>query len=731
MIVAAVAMRETLPIVEEWQARVFDGYQRLHPRPYTEAPVRFIDLDDASLEKLGQWPWPRTLIAELVARLANAGASVVVFDIVFAEPDRTSPKQVLPSWPESPLTEELRARVDELPDHDQLFAELIGQANVVTGFVLTNEKGPRKPVRKGSVAYGGDDPIQYLPSFPGAVTNLPAIEAAAVGNGSFNLVPEPDGIVRRVPLLVRLAGEPQPYTSLSAEALRVAQGARTYIVKSSGASLEASFGAQSGIASIKIGRLEVPTDGQGRLWLHYTQEVPERTIPIWQVFEDGFDAARVENQIVLIGTSAAGLFDIRATPLNPATPGALIHVQAMEQMLTGHFLSRPDWANGVERTYLVLLGLLLVFLLPRFGAIGSAVVGTAGIALAVGASWYLFTEQRWLLDPIYASAVIVMVFIATTVLNFLRTENERRQVRGAFAQYLSPALVEQLAAEPDRLQLGGEMKEMTLLFCDLRGFTTISESFKSNPQGLTKLINKFLTPMTDIIMARQGTIDKYMGDCIMAFWNAPLDDPLHVQHACDSSLAMFDEMPKLNERLKAEAEAEGRPFHPLKVGIGLNTGEVVVGNMGSERRFDYSVLGDAVNLASRLEGQSKAYGVDVVIGELTQLQIPTYATMELDQIAVKGKKEAVRIFALLGLPAMRQDPGFAPWMERHNAMLAAYRAQKWDEVLALLPGCREHAKAVKPGGVDGFYDLYDERIDEFRENPPPPDWDGVYIATSK
>ena len=731
MIVAAVALRQTVPVVQEWQLRVFDGFQRLQPRTYADVPVRFIDLDDASLEKLGQWPWPRTLIAELVARLANAGASVVVFDIVFAEPDRTSPKQVLPSWPSSPLTDELRARADELPDHDAIFAELIGEANVVTGFVLTNEKGPRKPVRKGSFAFGGDNPLQFLPAFPGAVTNLPAIEAAAGGNGSFNLVPEADGIVRRVPLLVRMAGETQPYASLSAEALRLAQGARTYIVKSSGGNLEASFGQNSGIVSVKIGRLEVPTDGQGRLWLHYTRDVPKRTIPIWQVFEDDFDASRVENHIVLIGTSAAGLFDIRATPLNPATPGALIHVQAMEQILLGHFLSRPDWADGVELVYLVLLGLLLVFLLPHFGAIGSAVVGTAGIALAVGASWYLFTEQRWLLDPIYASAVIVMVFIATTVLNFLRTENERRQVRGAFAQYLSPALVEQLAAEPDRLQLGGEMKEMTLLFCDLRGFTTISESFKTNPQGLTKLINKFLTPMTDIIMARQGTIDKYMGDCIMAFWNAPLDDPLHVQHACDSSLAMFDEMPKLNERLKAEAEAEGRPFYPLKVGIGLNTGEVVVGNMGSERRFDYSVLGDAVNLASRLEGQSKAYGVDVVIGELTQLQVPTYATMELDQIAVKGKKEAVRIFALLGLPAMRQDPGFAPWMEKHNAMLAAYRGQRWDEVLTLLPECREHAKAVKPGGVDGFYDLYDERIDEFRENPPPPDWDGVYIATSK
>ena len=566
------------------------------------------------------------------------------------------------------------------------------------------------------------------------MTNLPAIEEGAAGSGSFNLVPEADSIIRRVPLFF-LIGE-TIYPSLAAEALRVAQGARTFILKSSGANLEESFGASTGLNNVKIGNFEIPVDSRGRLWVHFTEDTPERRVPAWRTLSPDFDASLVEGQIVFIGTTAAGLKDLRATPLNPAAAGVEVHIQIVEQILLGHYLQRPDWADGAEILYLIVLGLLLVAILPRLGALWSAIVGVAGITGAIAASWFLFTDALWLLDPIYPSFVVLLVYLAGSLLNFLRTEAEKRQVRGAFSQYLSPALVEQLAKNPDQLVLGGEMRDMTLLFCDIRGFTTISETFKTDPQGLTRLINRFLTPMTNLILDRNGTIDKYMGDCIMAFWNAPLDDTEHAPHGCDSALAMFEDLGGLNDSLKFEAAADGRQYHPIKIGIGINSGECVVGNMGSDKRFDYSVLGDAVNLAARLEGQSKNYGVGVVIGEQTYKSVPAYATLELDLIAVKGKTEAVHIYAMMGDQAERQTPAFAGLATEHQAMIDAYRTQSWLKAKAQLLKCRELAANVFDmssalGTLDALHDLYEERIRHYIENPPPEDWDGVFVATTK
>jgi len=738
MIAVAVGIRATVPQVEEMRMRVFDIYQRLAPREYVETPVKYVDLDDESLERIGQWPWPRTYIAQMIAQLANAGAAAIVFDIVFAEPDRTSPQYIVDLWPLTREVEALRANIDDLPDHDSILADVIAQTPVITGFVLTGDGNlPRVPVNKASYAHGGLDPIDFLYGFTGAVGNLTELTDNASGNGSFNLVAERDGIVRRVPLFVRLEGQGKPFPSLTAEVMRVIQGARTYIIKTTGASGEIAYGGvRTGLNNVKIGNYEIPTGPNGRMWIHFTERVPERRIPAWKVFSADFDPASVDGQIVFVGTSAAGLFDIRATPLEAAAPGVEVHVQAVEQILLDHYLERPDWADGAEIIYMILLGVLLVAILPRLGALWSAVVGTAGIALAIGASWYLYRDALWLLDPIYASAVVVLVYMSSSLLNFLRTEAEKRQVRGAFSQYLSPALVEQLADEPERLVLGGEMRDMTLLFCDIRGFTTISEQFKTDPRGLTRLINRFLTPMTNMILDRRGTIDKYMGDCIMAFWNAPLDDADHAAHACDSALAMFKALHGLNDKLKEEAEADGRPHYPINIGIGLNSGECCVGNMGSDKRFDYSVLGDAVNLAARLEGQSKNYGMGVVIGQETRREAPQYASIELDLIAVKGKTEPVLIYGLRGGPEERQTPAFKALEEQHDAMIVAYRSQNWDEAQRLIDICRGLAHQTQGerqglGGLDALYDLYEERIAAYRESPPPADWDGVFVATSK
>ena len=714
--------------------QVFDQYQRIAPRDYVDpkttdigVSVRYIDIDDKSLEALGQWPWPRTYVAQLVINAFEAGALVVVFDVVFAEPDRTSPRQVVPLWPQTEEVAAIENVIEGLPDHDQYLADILSQVPVVMGHVLVADDNGLSPVIKTGFAEMGDDPRAFLPPFAGAIRNLDLLEEAAVGNGSFNLVASRDTIVRSVPLVLRHKDQLVP--SLGIEALRLLQGAGAVMVKSSGANMEESFGASTGIAFVRVGhkRFAIPTLADGQMRMHFTGPRKERVMSAADLFDPGADKSKLENAIVYIGTSAAGLLDLRSTPIESATAGVEIHVEAMEQMLLGHFLSRPDWAGGAEILFVLIFGLFLILLIQRTGPIACAAVAVGGLTGVIGFSWYLYQEMLFLLDPVGPSLAVTAIFMTGTLTNFLRTESERRQVRGAFGQYLSPALVEQLADDPDRLALGGEMKEMTFLFCDVRGFTAISESFKGNPQGLTVLINRLLTPLTNEILDRDGTIDKYMGDCIMAFWNAPLDVDNQEVKACQSALAMLSALDELNAERKAEAEADGEDFLELKIGLGINTGECVVGNMGSEQRFDYSVLGDAVNLAARLEGQSKTYGVYTVLGPDTAARVgDQFAVISLDLIAVKGRSEAADIYGLLGDKAVMESADFKALNAANDEMIAAYRAQDWDKAEALIEELRKN-----PLAPQGLYDLYQDRINDYRIDPPAEDWNGVFVATTK
>lgn len=725
VLLGAIGLRlSNVPVLEETQLRVFDAFQRLRPRTYQASPVRIVDLDDESLARLGQWPWPRTQVAQLVRRLADAGAAAIVFDIVFAEPDRTSPASILPLWPSTPEIEALRAHSDELPNHDELLAQALSGNRVITAMTLTHESNAREPARKAGFSYAGDDPRFFLPRFHGVVATLEPLEAAAAGNGSVTIIPDRDGLIRRIPLVFRL--HDLLYPSLAAEAIRVAQGASAYLLKSSGASGEASFGAHTGITQIKTGRIAIPTDGQGRMWLFDTGYVPERFIPAWRILSEDIPPD-LTGQIVFIGTSAAGLKDIRATPLNPVAAGVEVHAQLVEQILHQEFLQRPDWADGAEALYVVALGLVLIALLPRLGPAWCALFGGAAIVAVVAFSWHAFSARRWLLDPVFPFLVTLVTYMTASLMSFLRTEAERRRVRHAFSRYMSPELVRRLAEHPGQLKLGGEMRNMSLLFADIRGFTTISEQF--DPQELTSFINRFLTPMTARIMQHQGTIDKYMGDCIMAFWNAPLDDADHARHACQAALEMRDYLVHWNQELRAETEAAGKPFHQIHIGIGINTGNCCVGNMGSDQRFDYSVLGDEVNLASRLEGQSKIYNADIVIGANTYEQALDYAALELDLITVKGKTKPVRIFAVLGDPGFGTNEEFLALATHHEQMLEAYRSRRWDEALALIGQCLE--LDMKRTRLRVLYALYTERIDAFRAHPPSADWDGSHAATAK
>ena len=679
--------------VELVQLRSFDSFMRARPRPYKDAPVIVVDIDDESLARLGQWPWPRTLLAQLVRRLNAAGASAIAFDAVFAEPDRAA------------------------AGNDAAFAREIARAPVILGVPLRHKANKARPLLKATFASRGEL-ASFAPQAEGAVPNLPALEKAASGVGIITTTFDADGLIRRVPLAMTL-GE-QTFPSLAAEVLRVAQGARNYVVQSS---LSESRGRQNtGVGKIRIGRLMVPTDELGRIYVYYSLRDARRSIPAWKAL--GPDASRVKGRIVLIGTSAEGLKDLRATPLEAAAPGVEVHANIIEQALAGDFLKRPDWALGFELLYMLILGGLLAALLPRLGAAWCLPLALFGIFGPIGFSWLMFTRKGLLVDPAFPAATTFGVYIASSIVSYLKSESERRQIKGAFSRYMSPALVEQLAKHPEKLKLGGEMREMTFHFCDIRGFTTISEQF--DPHGLTQLINRFLTPMTDIILQHRGVIDKYMGDCIMAFWNAPLEDLEHARHACQAALRMHERLVLLNNELRAEAQAQNRKFTPIHIGTGLNTGRCVVGNMGSDMRFDYSVLGDDVNLASRLEGQSKTYGVNVVVGPLTREQAPEFAALELDLIRVKGKTVPVHIYALMGGPDVAGTEKFRALAELNDRMLSAYRARRWSEASELLARCRQFDFPLQ-----ALYDLYEQRISSYSAAPPAAGWDGSYAATSK
>lgn len=723
LLLAAVAV--TLPdfrLVEQLRNLVFDSFQRQAPRAYQPQPVRVIDIDEASLQRLGQWPWPRDLVARLVDRLGEMGAAAVALDIIFAEPDRFSPANLARLWQDRPELATLRSAIAQLPDSDAVLAESLARTPSVTAFSLSNSGRDLRPEVKAGFATAGDDPLQFVSRFAGAVTALPTLEAAATGNGAANYIAEADNVVRRAPLL--MAFDDQLYPSLAAEALRVAQGASTYVIKSSGASQEESFGESTGIAKVRIGDAIVPTDAEGRLLLHDTGHVADRFIPAWRVLAADFSADEVAGMIVIVGSTAEALKDLRTTPLAPVMPGVEIHAMVIEQILAQDFLQRPDWIQGAETIGFALIGLALMVVMRFAGALWSlAAAVSMGAGIILGC-WYAFTRLGYLIDPLLPCLVVLLVYLSGSLVAYLRSEHERRFIRNLFGRYLSPVLVEQMSRHPDQVRLGGEMRNLTLLFSDVRGFTRIAEQLE--PQELTALMNRFLTPLTGIIQKSGGFIDKYMGDCIMAFWNAPLDVAGHGGKAVAASIEMRAALAHLNVVLQAEAAAHGRPPIVLAAGIGLNSGSACVGNMGSEQRMEYSVVGDMVNVASRLEGLSRAYGVDTVVGEDTAAQAPGFAFIELDQVRVKGRATPLRIFTVFGDEAVAASAGFRTLQEHHGALLAAYRRQDWGGARRALAACRPLAPSLEE-----FYDVYEQRIAAYEQSPPPADWDGVFTATTK
>lgn len=727
VLIGALALRIAEPLeLSRLRDVAFDVYQRLQPRTYNPAtPVRIIDIDEASLAEYGQWPWPRTTVARLIDKLTEKGIATIAFDVIFAEPDRSSMSRMVRDLVAYTDPETVAKLAAAIQDNDQVMADAMAQSSVVLGFGFDPKAPGQAPRRYHGTAFAGDDPAQFLPLQQGTVRSIPLLEAAAKGNGSINTDLE-SSVIRRVPMLYRVVGQDGLFPALSIEALRVAQGASTYLVKSSGASGQFSFGERTGIVAIRTGDIEVRTDARGRVTLYDTGHRQERYISARAVMRDEVPADQLEGRVVFVGTSVIGLRDVRSTPVNDAVPGVEVQAQLAEQMLEKEYLIRPDFADGAEFLYLAAIGVMFVWALPRLSAGKMAVVAAAGIGVGLAIPWFAFSEYGLLFDPVYPPVTLAAIYVTGTALSFMRTERERAQIRGAFGLYLSPDVVEHIARHPELLQLGGEVREVTVMFTDVRGFTTISEQFDAH--GLTRFMNRFLTPMTDLILSHSGTIDKYMGDAIMAFWNAPLAVDGHAARACETALAMQGRLVALNDEWHAEATAEGRRHIPVNIGIGLNTGHASVGNFGSTQRFTYSCLGDDVNLASRLEGQCKTYGVAIIIGEATKAQVPHYAALEIDLVVVKGKTEAQRAFALVGDPTLARTPAFQTLLERHTVFLAQYRAGGFAQARDMIEECKSAAAAA--GWRQEYYDMMRVRIDGLLEEAPI-GWTGVYVAKDK
>jgi len=633
------------PLMQTLRHAVFDQYQRAYPRTYQPVAVRIIDIDEESLSKIGQWPWPRTRIAELVHLLQQAEVAAVGFDVLFAEPDRTSPKAMLDIWT---LPAATRRDVARLPDHDEWLAKTIKPGGVVLGFAVERSgQGAELPAQKYRFVSVGEPALPFVHPFSRAVPSLPLLSAAAAGNGALTFVPDNDGVVRRVPLLLRLDDVLVP--SLVAEVLRVGQGASNYMVRTSPTQ-------GVGLTEVRVGQLTVPTTPAGEVWVHYTGAVKERTIPAWKVLTGTVSAADLKGTIVLVGTSAQGLMDLRFSPLGGVMPGVEAHAQMLEQVLSDSYLNRPAWALSIEALTIVIGGLALGTFALVTGAVLSASVTLLTIGLIIGGGWLAFIQYQLLLDPVTPALGIFLAFLLSSVLHHLSSERRQRFVRAAFSRYVSPNLVTHIVEHPAELELGGRRQDCSFVFTDLAGFTSLME--KIDPGEAVALLNVYLDEMIGIAFAHNGTLDRIVGDAVAIMFSAPVQQFDHRQRALNCAIAMQRFATRYADDLKAKGIAFGHTR------MGVHSGEVIVGNFGGSTIFDYRALGDPVNTASRLESVNKHLGTRICVSEATLAGCSGVVARPVGRLVLKGKSQPLMVFQPIhdGLElagASTEDPDYA------------------------------------------------------------------------
>ena len=706
------------PILDRARDAVFDGYQRTQPRTFdAEAPVHIIDIDEAALDAYGQWPWPRSYLAALTDRLFEHGAAAVGYDVLFPEPDRTSPDLIADSWVR--FSDQVPPALPDLglEPHDSRFAASMDGRAVVLSMAGAVEGDVPEPL--AGFAVTGETP-DGLTRYPAAVGNLPELTAAAMGLGTISLGRNDDGITRSVPMVSDFGGVLVP--SLSAELLRVAQGAGGHVLKTSEASGEFSGGTIAATA-MQTGVLSFPLEADGRFRIYFSGFQSERVTPVADLLEtDGLDPvlqARLQGRIVLVGSSAQGLFDIRATPLDGQIAGVTLHAEIIEQIIAQDFLTRPDWMRGLEILLVALAGLALtIFNRMERPVLGlAAAIGFGGGSVAGG--FLGFIQWGVLFNPLMVVLTTVLVYLPGTTLGYLAKERARRSIRERFARFLPPPLIAEIEKNPNEaLTPEGAERDLTVMFVDMRGFSTVTEGMP--PDRVVTLVNTFLSAVAEALVDHGATIDKFMGDAVMAFWNAPISREDHAAAALGALEAVNAAAEQANFYLTSQQ------LPRINLGIGLNTGPASVGLMGSRDRLSYTCIGDSVTLAARLEGLTRIYGTRNCVGPMTVAECPDHMiAVGLDLIAVKGFANAVEVSTVLPRGADGAE-AFALAMETARA---AYVVRDWTGAEA---GFAQVAKLNAPFCNTALLaQLYLDRIADYRKTPPPREWTGAFVAVSK
>ena len=657
--------------IEVIRLKGLDYYQRSQDKVKSDNVV-IIEIDEKSLDEKGQWPWPRNELAEGIKKAFENEAATVVLPVIFAEKDRMG--------------------------GDAAFVEILQKAPVITA-QSASVKGKGVPVPRGLATIGGNAD-GWLYDYPNAIGPVKEIGESSAGVGMLLTAPELDGVVRRLPLIVQVKNE--TYPTMPLEILRVFAGEPSYQAKIN----------EAGIQAVRVkGSNPINTDANGRVWVNFKYKFES-------ISYIDKDWSKVKGKIAVLALTAEGLSNTVATPVGTAY-GHEISMQALQMLVDGNRLERKAEFDLYELAVGIFGGLILITIAAYFGYMYNGAIVSLFLVVPYFVGMYLFNNKGYLVDYTWPTLALFIPWVGAIFMRFVMEFKLKMQIKKQFGTYLSPALVEKLQKNPGLLRLGGDERELSIMFTDVRGFTSISEHYGKNVQGLTMIMNRYMTAMTQAILDNDGTLDKYIGDAQMAFWNAPLDDPHHAKNAVKTAMSMLKRLDSFNE----EISKEGVPAFGM--GLGINTGAVVVGNMGSTQRFDYTCLGDHVNLASRLEGQSKPYGVRIVIGPETAKHVQDeYQLFELDIIAVKGKKEGVRIFTVLETPL--SDEERVHILVSHQMFLQDYRSRQWNNAIYHAKELMKYNKELKK-----YYEMMIERIEYLKDNDPGENWDGVYRATSK
>lgn len=685
--------------------------------------IVIVDIDEKSLAEIGRWPWNRIYVAELLDKLIGPyNVTLVGFDVVFAEPDESSGLKILQELGKNELADikEYRDVVADLEsqlDYDKLLSKSIKNHPVVMGYYFNDAM-----TSAGSTITGVlPKPAFHRDTFDnknvqarrasGYNANIKILQDAALAAGHFSPWIDNDGVIRRIPMVIEYQGN--YYESLSLVMARVLLG-----VEQTKPVFEEGYDADyAALEKLSLEYLDIPVDKNLQAIIPYRGK--ERSFPYvsaTDVIHGRVDKKILQDAVVLVGTTAPGLFDLRTTPVQKQYAGVEIHANLIAGILDQNIKQSPAYVDGIEFIQLLFIGCLLTLLLPLLSPVSAAFATLLVSMITIVFNMMFWQYANWVMPLAAILLLIFMIFIANMIYGFFIERRGKLQIASTFGQYIPPDLINEMNFNPDSYTLEAENREMTVLFSDIRGFTTISEGL--TPAQLSELMNAYLTPMTKIIHENRGTIDKYIGDAVMAFWGAPLENPQHARHALKASMDMLE---RLNA-LRLEFIERGWP--EIRIGVGLHTGMMSVGNMGSEFRLSYTVLGDAVNLGSRLEGLTKSYGVELIVSETTKAAVPEYVYREIDIVKVKGKDKPIGIYEPIALEEEITESELIE-LKKSDEAISAYRNQDWERARLLL----QELQGVSPERK--LYSIYLERIDDFMNYPPPSDWDGVFVHTTK